>query len=45
MAFDPGVSEWENPAARMAVIRAIVLRGGERGELKHLSTPRRRKQQ
>ena len=42
MAFDPGVPEWDNPAAYVAVIPA-VLRGGERGELKHLSTRRKRK--
>ena len=41
MALDPRVSEWGNPPASAG----IPEWGGERGELKHLSTHRRRKQQ
>ena len=41
MALDPRISEWDNPPHLCGI---PALRGGERGELKHLSTPRRRKQ-
>ena len=37
MARDPRMSEWGNPA------RKGYPQGGEPGELKHLSTRRRRK--
>ena len=41
MTFDPRVSEWGNP------IRQVLCRyaAGERRELKHLNTCRKRKQQ
>ncbi len=40
MTFDPGISEWGNPAhGDMRHPHG----GGTRGELKHLSTRRRRK--
>ena len=40
MTFDPGISEWGNP------VRVAHYRGerGEPGELKHLSSRRKRKQ-
>ena len=45
MSFDPKMSEWENPAelAQLSVTEYIGD-GGERGELKHLSTRRKRNQ-
>ena len=39
-AGDPGISEWDNPAGVIA--RHPEQSGGEPGELKHLSTPRKR---
>ena len=42
MAFDPEISEWDNPAVRRTVT-PYMLKEGEPGELKHLSTPRKRK--
>ena len=41
MTIDPGISEWGNPARWT---RAMLNLAGERGELKHLITRRRRKQ-
>ena len=43
--FDPGMSEWGNPpgVSQVPVTEYIGYRG-ERGELKHLSTPRNRNQ-
>ena len=45
-AFDPGVPEWGNPPAAVPASPPRTHRGGEGapGELKHLSTPRRRNQ-
>ena len=43
MTCDPRISEWDNPAAIRRLSRAKCT-GGERGELKHLSTRRKRKQ-
>ena len=40
MTFDPGISEWGNPVRATA----LPLRRGEPGELKHLSSRRKRKQ-
>ena len=40
MTFDPGISEWGNPVQEIA----LPLRRGEPGELKHLSSRRKRKQ-
>ena len=40
MTFDPGISEWGNPVQEIALPQ---LRG-EPGELKHLSSRRKRKQ-
>ena len=42
-SFDPEVSEWGNPPARVSCTEYIGV-GGERGELKHLSTLRKRNQ-
>src|SRR6478735_9571948 len=39
-AGDPEMSEWGNPAGVMACHTEVT--GGEPGELKHLSTPRKR---
>ncbi len=39
---DPQVSEWGNPSAFGQ--RPPIYRRGQRGELKHLSTPRKREQ-
>ena len=39
-SFDPGISEWGNPSGRRP---DTGLSRGERGELKHLSTRRKRK--
>lgn len=46
MSFDPHVSEWGNPMSRDAHDPNLskVELGSERGELKHLSTLRKRKQ-
>ena len=41
MAVDPRVSEWGNPPRR----RRGTTKWGQPGELKHLSTRRKRKQQ
>ena len=41
--FDPEMSEWGNPPARVSCTEYIGV-GGERGELKHLSTLRKRNQ-
>ena len=40
MPVDPRMSEWGNPPRETAAPGGA---GGERGELKHLSTPRNRK--
>ena len=42
MSCDPEIPEWGNPAGVMSSHPSKG--GGERGELKHLSTPRKRKQ-
>ena len=43
--LDPGISEWGNPPGLVPVSCAEYIgAGGERGELKHLSTLRKRKQ-
>ena len=46
-AFDPRVSEWSNPQRSVPLHPRLnkIGRGGEPGEVKHLSTPRRRNQQ
>src|SRR6185312_1297819 len=43
---DPEMSEWGNPAGVISRHSSVeyIDRGGERGELKHLSTPRNRNQ-
>ena len=41
--FEPEISEWGNPPARVSQPESIGL-GGEPGELKHLSTRRNRNQ-
>ena len=44
-ALDPGIPEWGNPAAVMGGYRVGDHPSrGQPGELKHLSTPRRRNQ-
>ena len=44
-ALDPGIPEWGNPAAVMGGYpTGDHPFGGQPGELKHLSTPRRRNQ-
>ena len=40
MTIDPGISEWGNPVRATALPR----KRGEPGELKHLSSRRKRKQ-
>ena len=43
--FDPGMSEWGNPPGAIQVpCTEYIGAGGERGELKHLSTLRKRNQ-
>ena len=43
--FDPEMSEWENPPViRQVSITEYIGYGGEPGELKHLSTQRKRNQ-
>ena len=42
MTFDPEISEWDNPPGFRPV--SGLKSGGKRGELKHLSTRRKRKQ-
>ena len=42
-SFDPQMSEWGNPPARVSMAEYIGHRG-ERGELKHLSSHRKRNQ-
>src|SRR3978361_990812 len=42
--FDPKISEWGNPSARRSYSEYIGIRG-KPGELKHLSTRRKRHQQ
>ena len=43
--FDPEMSEWENPPGISQVsIAEYIGYGGEPGELKHLSTRRKRNQ-
>ena len=43
--FDPEMSEWENPASiSWLSIAEYIGYGGEPGELKHLSTRRKRNQ-
>ena len=46
-AFDPRVSEWSNPQRSVPLHPHLnqIGCGGEPGEVKHLSTPRRRNQQ
>jgi hypothetical protein len=39
--YDPEISEWGNPPARV-FIREFIAYGSERRELKHLSTCRKR---
>jgi hypothetical protein len=39
-SIDPGMSEWGNPAAKAVRLERV----GERGELNHLSTHRKRNQ-
>ena len=45
-SVDPRISEWGNPAPVMGCYRMLNEIGvrGERGEVKHLSTRRKRKQ-
>ena len=44
--FDPGISEWGNPAGVMSrhPLTEYIGLGSERGEVKHLSTRRKRNQ-
>ena len=42
-SFDPRMSEWGNPPARVSLTEYIG-QGGEPGELKHLSSRRNRNQ-
>ena len=43
--FDPEISEWGNPpVVRRVSVTESIGNGGERGELKHLSTRRNRNQ-
>ena len=43
--FDPGISEWENPRRDyLPAVGEYIAAGSEPGELKHLSTQRKRKQ-
>ena len=41
MPCDPRMSEWGNPPGEIPALRQLPQ--GERGELKHLSTRRKRK--
>ena len=41
ISLDPVISEWDNPPRMRGI--PCTSRGGERGELKHLSTRRKRK--
>ena len=43
ISFDPEISEWGNPPARVSISEYIGY-GSEPGELKHLSTQRKRHQ-
>ena len=43
ISFDPEISEWGNPPARVSIPEYIGY-GSEPGELKHLSTQRKRNQ-
>jgi hypothetical protein len=43
MSFDPAMSEWGNPPARVLHGEYIAMQG-ERGELKYLSNRRKRNQ-
>ena len=43
--FDPEISEWGNPPViRQVSFTEYIGKRGEPGELKHLSTPRKRNQ-
>ena len=43
--YNPGISEWGNPPViRQVSYGEYIAIGGERGELKHLSTLRKRNQ-
>jgi hypothetical protein len=43
--FDPGISEWENSRRDyLPAVGEYIAAGSEPGELKHLSTQRKRKQ-
>ena len=43
MSFDPPISEWGNPVHFEVHYRAVTPLGARPGELKHLSTRRKRK--
>ena len=44
ISLDPWISEWGNPADRLqSSMRQSITHGGEPGELKHLSSRRKRK--
>ena len=43
--YEPGMSEWGNPGLVTGLSSdESIVAGGERGEVNHLSTPRKRKQ-
>ncbi|PHM64318.1 hypothetical protein Xkoz_03867 [Xenorhabdus kozodoii] len=43
--YQPAMSEWGNPVQSVALsFTESIGEGGEPGELKHLSTPRKRNQ-
>jgi hypothetical protein len=42
---DPGMSEWGNPSRAIGLLSSeFIAAKSERGEVNHLSTPRKRKQ-
>ena len=45
ISFDPGISEWGNPILYGLSVPEYIGCRGKRGEVKHLSTRRKRKQQ
>ncbi len=42
--FDPGISEWGNPYSGNGIHPPMQFGGSKRGEVKHLSTLRKRNQ-
>jgi hypothetical protein len=44
--YNPGISEWGNPSQGTGLLSdESIVAESERGEVNHLSTPRKRKQQ